>query len=84
MPLRQIILITLSIYIVGNLNATDYWSRERIKNFEGWKDQLKVGGRIVTPIGSSIQLLIKKDETNFDFEVKEYSGFAFVPLIEKH
>jgi protein-L-isoaspartate(D-aspartate) O-methyltransferase len=46
-----------------------------------WKEQLKVGGRIVTPIGSSIWLFIKKTED--EFEEKEYPGFAFVPLIER-
>jgi len=45
-----------------------------------WKEQLKVGGRLVTPVGGSIWLLIKKDEKNF--EEKEYPGFAFVPLVE--
>ncbi|PIR72759.1 MAG: protein-L-isoaspartate O-methyltransferase [Candidatus Nealsonbacteria bacterium CG10_big_fil_rev_8_21_14_0_10_36_23] len=44
-----------------------------------WKEQLKIGGRIVTPIGSSIWLLTKKSEKNF--EEIEYPGFAFVPLI---
>ena len=48
---------------------------------QAWKEQLKIGGRIVTPIGSSIWLFTKKSET--DFEEIEYPGFAFVPLIEK-
>jgi len=46
-----------------------------------WKEQLKIGGRIVTPIGSSIWLFIKKSEKNL--EEIEYPGFAFVPLITK-
>ena len=46
-----------------------------------WKGQLKVGGRIVTPIGSSIWLFEKKSEN--EFKSKEYPGFAFVPLIER-
>ena len=46
-----------------------------------WKEQLKIGGRIVTPIGSSIWLFIKKSEK--EFEEIEYPGFAFVPLITK-
>lgn len=45
-----------------------------------WKDQLKIGGRIVAPVGHSIWLLIKKSEK--EFEEHEYPGFAFVPLIE--
>jgi len=49
--------------------------------FPAWKEQLKIGGRIVTPIGSSIWLFIKKTEK--EFAEIEYPGFAFVPLIEK-
>ena len=56
-----------------------------------WKDQLKVGGRIVTPIGSSIWLFQKKapsvakamEGKENEWEEKEYPGFAFVPLITK-
>ena len=48
---------------------------------QAWKEQLKIGGRIVTPIGSSIWLFIKKSEAKF--EEFEYPGFAFVPLIEE-
>lgn len=47
-----------------------------------WKEQVKVGGRIVTPIGNSIWLFIKKSEK--DFEEFEYPGFVFVPLVEKN
>lgn len=46
-----------------------------------WKEQLKVEGRIVTPIGNSIWLFIKKSEK--EFEETEYPGFVFVPLINK-
>ena len=45
-----------------------------------WKDQLKIGGRIVTPIDSSIWLFVKKSET--EFEKTEYPGFVFVPFVE--
>jgi len=45
-----------------------------------WKEQLKIDGKIVTPIGSSIWLFIKKSEKEFT-EI-EYPGFVFVPLIE--
>ena len=47
---------------------------------EAWKEQLKIGGRIVAPIKWSIWLFIKKGEDKF--EKIEYPGFAFVPLIE--
>jgi protein-L-isoaspartate(D-aspartate) O-methyltransferase len=46
-----------------------------------WKEQLKIGGRMVTPIGSSIWLIVKKSEKYF--EETEFPGFSFVPLIEK-
>ncbi|MBZ9578519.1 protein-L-isoaspartate O-methyltransferase [Patescibacteria group bacterium] len=48
---------------------------------QAWKEQLNIGGRIVTPIGTSIWLFIKKDDEKFD-EI-EYPGFAFVPLVTK-
>jgi len=63
-----------------------------------WKEQLKISGRIVTPIGSSIWLFIKKSEgdeavvssspsllrgKSSVFQETEYPGFVFVPLIEK-
>ena len=46
-----------------------------------WRKQLKIEGRIVTPIGSSIWLLVKKSEA--EFEKIEFPGFAFVPLVIK-
>jgi len=47
---------------------------------EPWKKQLKLGGRVVLPIHSSIYLFIKKGDNIF--EQKEYPGFSFVPLIK--
>ncbi len=44
-----------------------------------WKDQLKVGGRIVAPVGNSIKTILKKSET--EFEEIDHPGFVFVPLI---
>jgi len=46
-----------------------------------WREQLKVGGRMVAPIQGSIWLFIKKSNKNF--EEKEHPGFVFVPLITK-
>ena len=46
-----------------------------------WKKQLKVGGRIVAPIGNSIWLFVKKSET--ELKEIEHPGFVFVPLISK-
>ena len=48
---------------------------------QSWKEQIKIEGRIVTPIGSSIWLFVKKSKNKF--QTKEYPGFIFVPLITK-
>ena len=44
-----------------------------------WKEQLKIGGRLVVPVGNTIFLLIKKSEDVF--EEQSYPGFAFVPFV---
>ena len=46
-----------------------------------WKTQLKIGGKIVTPIDNAIWCFFKKSKT--EFEKKEYPGFVFVPLVKK-
>ena len=46
---------------------------------EAWRRQLKVGGRIVAPIGQSIVVLDKISEKKY--ETKEHFGFSFVPLV---
>lgn len=46
-----------------------------------WKNQLKIGGKIVAPVKNSIWLLEKTAENKF--KETEYEGFVFVPLIEK-
>lgn len=48
---------------------------------KAWKEQLKIGGGIITPIGSSIWQIIKKSAS--EFEQTEYPGFAFVPLVTR-
>lgn len=45
-----------------------------------WKDQLKIGGRLVLPVVNSLWLVIRKNE--IEFEEQEFPGFVFVPLIE--
>lgn len=44
------------------------------------KEQLKIGSKMVIPIGESIWYLEKVEENKF--EKQEFSGFAFVPLVE--
>ena len=46
-----------------------------------WKNQIKIGGKIIAPLRSSIWLFIKKSDR--EFQEIEYPGFVFVPLIEK-
>ena len=48
---------------------------------KAWKDQLKIGGKIVVPIRNSIFLFEKKSKESFT--QKEFPGFVFVPLIQK-
>ena len=67
------ILVSASVQLNGNDNKTGEIP-------QAWKEQIKVGGRIVAPIESSIWLFVKKSET--EFEKKEHPGFVFVPLIE--
>ncbi len=46
-------------------------------------EQLKIGGRLVIPVGEVVQimtLLIRKNETQF--EKQEFGEFKFVPLLE--
>lgn len=47
---------------------------------ELWRERLRIGGKIVAPIGGSIWLFIKKSAR--EWEEKEYPGFTFVPLIK--
>lgn len=46
---------------------------------DAWRAKLKVGGRIVAPINSSIWRFTKKSET--EWKEEEFPGFAFVPLV---
>jgi len=49
---------------------------------ESWKEQLKVGGKIVAPVRESIYVLTKTSETAFEKEV--FPGFVFVPFVKKN
>ena len=44
-----------------------------------WREQLKIGGKIVVPIKESIWVFTKKNTT--EFQETEYPGFVFVPFI---
>ncbi len=47
-------------------------------------NQLKIGGRLVIPLGENIQIMtlyVKISDDNFD--VKEYGEFQFVPLLKE-
>lgn len=45
-----------------------------------WKDQIKIGGIIVAPVGESLVKLTKLGET--EFKTERFPGFVFVPLIK--
>src|SRR3989344_5409470 len=45
----------------------------------GWMKILRVGGRMVVPVGNSLILYIKTGPDTY--ETEEYPGFVFVPLI---
>jgi len=44
-----------------------------------WRRQLKIGGRIVAPVGNSVIVIDKISKNRYN--QKEYFGFSFVPLI---
>ncbi|MEK7624493.1 MAG: protein-L-isoaspartate O-methyltransferase [Patescibacteria group bacterium] len=46
-----------------------------------WKEELKIGGRLIMPVGGNIVVLDKINQN--EFEKKEFFGFSFVPLIIK-
>lgn len=46
---------------------------------ETWKEQLRVGGKIVAPVKQSVVVLEKTAPK--EFQEKQYFGFSFVPLI---
>jgi len=48
---------------------------------EEWLKELKVGGRLVTPVKNSIWLYVKKSSQ--EFEKQEFPGFVFVPLVSE-
>lgn len=48
---------------------------------QAWKEQLKIGGRIVAPVRDTVYLLVKRGEG--EFEEEKFPGFAFVPFVDK-
>lgn len=46
-----------------------------------WKEQVKVGGVIVVPLGASVYKITKTDKETLERD--EHPGFMFVPLIEE-
>ena len=44
-----------------------------------WKEQLKIGGKIVAPLGQSIVVIEKIGQS--EFSEKSFFGFTFVPLL---
>jgi len=46
-------------------------------------EQLKVGGRLVIPVGEVVQEMIKISKTKEGLKRESYPGFRFVPLVGK-
>jgi len=44
-----------------------------------WLEQLKIGGKLVTPFYEEVQLWIKKGRSKF--QNQHFKGFSFVPLV---
>ena len=68
---------------IQNLRSSASYQRESAAGYipSEWKKQLKIGGRIVTPIRDSVFVFDKASEDRL--EEKEYPGFSFVPLIKE-
>lgn len=47
---------------------------------KAWKEQLKIGGKIVAPVENSIIVVDKIGKNKYETQV--YFGFSFVPLVE--
>jgi len=47
-------------------------------------EQLKIGGRLVIPVGETKQEMLKITKTEKGFREERHPGFRFVPLIGKH
>lgn len=45
-----------------------------------WKEQLKIGGRLVAPVGTSLIVLQRRE--NGTFREQEFPGFVFVPFVQ--
>lgn len=48
---------------------------------EPLKEQLKVGGKLVIPLGSCFQELVLVERTEEGFELEHHGGVVFVPLV---
>jgi protein-L-isoaspartate(D-aspartate) O-methyltransferase len=49
-----------------------------------WKEQLKIGGRIVLPLKNGLhQNLVRLTKTETGFKKENFGGVMFVPLVEK-
>lgn len=51
---------------------------------EPLKEQLKVGGKLVIPLGSCFQELVLVERTQEGFELEHHGGVVFVPLVGDH
>ncbi|HPE63569.1 MAG TPA: protein-L-isoaspartate O-methyltransferase [Methanothrix sp.] len=75
----------------GSLGLPDHAPYDRInvaatapKVPEPLKEQLKVGGKLVVPVGTCYQELVLVIRTDEGFELEHHGGVVFVPLIGDH
>ncbi len=75
----------------GSLGLPDQAPYDRInvaatapKVPEPLKEQLKVGGKLVVPVGTCYQELVLVIRTDEGFELEHHGGVVFVPLIGDH
>jgi protein-L-isoaspartate(D-aspartate) O-methyltransferase len=75
----------------GSSGLSDYAPYDRINVAatapevpEPLKEQLKVGGKLVIPVGSCYQELVLVIRTGEGFELEHHGGVVFVPLIGDH
>lgn len=78
-----VVMVALGDGVKGYKKAAPYDKIIASASSEGdvpvaWKRQLKIGGRIVAPVGSSIVVIDKISKTKY--VKKEHFGFSFSPL----
>jgi len=86
MPLRFCVLYNIFLFsITEKKNLLNYFTTNHYcySPQQPLLAQLKIGGRLVIPVGDDVQvmtLLVRTSETHF--EQHEFGDFKFVPMLE--